>query len=61
MARQKKEGIKVTYYIKVSTAEMLEAYCSSTGIPKSVIVDKLITDYLEKQVPERAENKESEE
>lgn len=47
MARQKKDGIKVTYYLKRDVVDKLEQYSDSTGIPKSVIVEKCIANYLQ--------------
>jgi Ribbon-helix-helix protein, copG family. len=48
MARQKKDSIKVTYYIDREVAGKLDDYSEATGVPKSVVVERAIKDYIDK-------------
>ena len=48
MARDKKDGKLVNYYLDNKILSMLEKYSKETGIPKKTIVEKALKEYLSK-------------
>lgn len=47
MAREKKNAKIVNFNLEMSIIKMLENYSKETGIPKTVIVEKAIKEYLD--------------
>lgn len=48
MSREKKDGIKKTYYIEKSLAEDLKAFCAETGRTETRVVELSVKEYLAK-------------
>ena len=48
MARQKKDGTKVTYVIENTLLEEMEKFCEETGRTKTKVVEMAIREFLEK-------------
>lgn len=46
MAKAKKDGKLVNYYIDNKILSQLEKYSEKTGIPKTTIVEKALKEYL---------------
>ena len=49
MARQKKDGKLVNFYMDVKLVEELEKYCEETGMSKTTAVERFIKEGLEKK------------
>ena len=47
MARAKKEGRYVNYYIEREFYEKLEKYCEEVGQTKTVAIERILTKYLD--------------
>ena len=54
MARAKKDGRYVNYYIEREVYEKLETYCEEVGQTKTVAIERILTRYLDNyfDVPE---------
>lgn len=46
MARQRKDCVAVSFKLEKSIYNKFYEYCASTGIPKTVVVEKALTLYL---------------
>lgn len=46
MARQKKDAKAATFYLSTESIEKLEKYCTITGVPKTVAVERFIIKYV---------------
>ena len=50
MARKKeKNGIATTFNLDAKIVKLLDEYSKDTGIPKTVICEKALKQYIEKQ------------
>lgn len=53
MARAKKDGVHINYYIEKDVKELLDAYCEEVGQTNTLAVERILrgylTDYFEKQ------------
>ena len=47
MARAKKDGRYVNYYIEREVYEKLETYCEEVGQTKTVAIERILTKYLD--------------
>lgn len=47
MARAKKDGRYVNYYIERKVYEKLEKYCEEVGQTKTVAIERILTRYLD--------------
>ena len=47
MARPKKEGHNVSLYMDKPIAEKLDLFCSRSGIPKTVVIEKAVDAYID--------------
>lgn len=50
MSREKKDGIKKTYYIEKALAEKLKTFCAETGRTETKVVELSVKEYLTKHV-----------
>jgi len=48
MARPKKDGTYLNVCIKTEVYNRLAAYCEKMGQPKTVAVERILTDYFDK-------------
>lgn len=46
MPRPKKDGIFLNCYVNRQIIDKLETYCDKTGIPKTRVVEKALSQYL---------------
>ncbi len=58
MARPKKDGTYLNVCIKTEVYNRLAAYCEKMGQPKTVAVERILTDFFNKQDKETEEEKE---
>lgn len=49
MAREKKDGKVANFYLKTEIIEKLDQYTKETGVPKTVVVEKALEEYLNKK------------
>lgn len=49
-AKKKKESESRSFRLRSDVLEQLDAYNESTGIPKTVIVEKALSEYLKDKV-----------
>ena len=47
MARPKKDGVHINYYIQREIKEMLDEYCDDVGQTNTVAVERILKGYLE--------------
>lgn len=46
MARQKKDGVNINYFIRRDVKEKLEAYCEDVGQTATMAIERILDDYL---------------
>lgn len=56
MARAKKDGIHINYYIEKHVKEMLDEYCDDVGQTNTLAVERILSSYLENYFSEKEEN-----
>ena len=56
MARPKKDGIYINYYIKREIKDKLDAYCDDMGQTATMAVERILDDYLSRYFREKEEN-----
>lgn len=47
MARAKKDGVHINYYIEKSIKEMLDEYCEDVGQTNTLAVERILKAFLE--------------
>lgn len=60
MARAKKDGVHINYYIQKDIKEMLDEYCEDVGQTNTLAVERILRGYLEKYMEENASKKQNE-
>lgn len=48
MARQKKDGVNINYFIRRDVKEKLDAYCEDVGQTATMAIEHILDDYLTK-------------
>ena len=48
MARAKKDGVNINYYIRRDVKEKLDAYCEDVGQTATMAIERILDDYLTK-------------
>ena len=48
MARQKKDGVSINYYIRRDIKEKLDAYCEDVGQTATMAIERILDDFLNK-------------
>lgn len=48
MARQKKDGVNINYYIRKDVKQKLDEYCADVGQTATMAVERILDDYLTK-------------
>ncbi len=51
MARQKKNGKFVNFYIREDLVSLLNGYCDVTCLPKTAVVEKALDEYFALHFP----------
>ena len=46
MARQKKDGVNINYYIRRDIKERLDSYCDEVGQTATMAIERILDDYL---------------
>lgn len=46
MARQKKDGININYFIRRDVKEKLDAYCEDVGQTATMAIERILDEYL---------------
>lgn len=46
MARAKKDGKYVNYYVEAAIVERLEQYCEETGLAKTMALERILKAYF---------------
>ena len=57
MARPKKEGRKVSFYMDAEIVERLDRYCDEMGQTKTVAVERILKAHLDKYDMEKGSTK----
>ena len=53
MARQKKDGVFINYYIDKNVKEMLDEYCEDVGQTNTLVIERILRGYLENYQKEK--------
>lgn len=56
MARQKKDGVKINYFIRRDVKEKLDVYCEDVGQTATMAIERILDDFLTKYMTTK-ENK----
>ena len=51
MARRKKDGKFVNFYIREDLVKLLDGYCDITLLPKTAVVEKALDEYFASHFP----------
>lgn len=46
MARAKKDGININYYIRIDVKEKLDNYCEQVGQTNTMAIERILDDFL---------------
>ncbi|MBQ8918982.1 MAG: hypothetical protein IJ056_02590 [Acidaminococcaceae bacterium] len=57
MAKMKKDGKRINFYLKTSVVELLDLYCAKVGQTKTEAVERILAHYLQHYI-EQAKEKE---
>ncbi len=57
MARAKKDGVHINYYIQKDIKKMLDEYCEDVGQTNTLAVERILKSYLEKYKEEKNSKK----
>ena len=58
MARAKKDGVRISYYIEKDVKEMLDEYCEDMGQTNTLAIERILRKYLENYKKEKTKRKE---
>ena len=53
MARQKKDGVFINYYIDKNIKKMLDEYCEDVGQTNTLAIERILKSYLENYKKEK--------
>ena len=59
MARQKKDGVNINYFIRRDVKEKLDAYCEDVGQTATMAIERILEDYLTKYLADKENASES--
>lgn len=48
MARQKKDGVNINYFIRRDVKERLDSYCEEVGQTATMAIERILDDFLTK-------------
>ncbi|EDT74298.1 RepB family protein [Clostridium butyricum] len=53
MARQKKDGVYINYYIRKDIKEKLDEYCEEVGQTNTLALERILGQFLDKYFEEK--------
>lgn len=53
MARQRKDGVNINYFIRRDVKEKLDAYCEDVGQTATMAIERILDEYLTKYMAEK--------
>ena len=53
MARQKKDGVNINYFIRRDVKEKLDSYCEEVGQTATMAIERILDDYLTKYMADK--------
>lgn len=53
MARQKKDGVNINYFIRRDVKEKLDVYCEDVGQTATMAIERILDDYLTKYMGDK--------
>lgn len=53
MARAKKDGVNINYFIRRDVKEKLDAYCEDVGQTATMAIERILDDYLTKYMTDK--------
>lgn len=56
MARPKKDGVHINYYIDKEIKEMLDKYCEEVGQTNTLAVERILKKHLKEYFEKKEEN-----
>ena len=56
MARQKKDGVNINYFIRRDVKEKLDAYCEDVGQTATMAIERILNDFLTKYMDSKKNN-----
>lgn len=59
MARQKKDGVNINYFIRRDVKEKLDVYCEDVGQTATMAIERILDEYLTKYLTEKETASES--
>ena len=58
MARQKKDGVKINYFIRRDVKEKLDVYCEDVGQTATMAIERILDDFLTKYMADKEDKPE---
>ena len=55
MARQKKDGVYINYFIRRDVKEKLDAYCEEKGQTATMAIERILNEHLTKYFDNKSE------
>ncbi len=55
MARPKKDGVNINYFIRKDVKEKLDAYCDEVGQTATMAIERILDEYLTKYFDNKPE------
>jgi len=59
MARQKKDGVNINYFIRRDVKEKLDIYCEDVGQTATMAIERILDNYLTKYLTDKENTQES--
>ena len=56
MAKKKKDGVNINYYIRRDVKVKLDLYCEDVGQTATMAIERILDDYLTKYIENRNDN-----
>ena len=53
MARQRKDGVNINYFIRRDVKVKLDAYCEDVGQTATMAIERILDEYLTKYMAEK--------
>ena len=53
MARAKKDGVNINYFIRRDVKEKLDAYCEDVGQTATMAIERILDEYLTKYMTDK--------
>ena len=53
MARQKKDGVHINYFIRRDVKEKLDVYCEDVGQTATMAIERILDEYLTKYMSDK--------